>query len=214
MGSRKFPVLLLAVAIVLSISGIGFSEEGESPSATNEDDFAALRSASPFVRILNPAETFTLRGVAQLEDVPVATLYNRETEETFIVTPDQGGAEGLQLVEIQRNRELEGVKARVSFAGEEVELGYDPSQFATAPRSGPGDGGKGGDKEKRRGGPSKEEIDRFRSLPPEKQKAFQQYFRHVMEKYPDLPREERANLMRGALIRLTDGKELDFEPAN
>ncbi|MEM1441110.1 MAG: hypothetical protein AAGF67_02130 [Verrucomicrobiota bacterium] len=199
--------------VALSSWVVSPATEVESPQATSEEDFAALRTASPFARVLDPAQTYSLRGVAQLDDVSVATLYNRETKESFLVTPDGKGAKGFQLVEIERNLELDGVKARVSFAGEEVELIYDPAQFAAAPRTGPSDGGKGGDKGKRKG-PSKEELDRFRSLPPEKQKVFQQYFRHVIEKYPNLPREERANMMRGALIRLTDGKELDFQSGN
>lgn len=201
----------LSVFPVLWISGLLPAIELESPEATSEEDFAALRASSPFARVLNPAETYSLRGVAQLNNISVATLYNRETKESFLVTPEGKGAEGFQLVEIERNSELEGVKARVSFAGEEVELSYDSSQFAAAPRSGPGDGGKGkGEDQGKRRGPSKAEMDRYRSLPPEKQKVFQQYFRHVAEKYPNMPREERANMLRGALIRLSDGQELDF----
>jgi len=203
-------------AVVLAGVGTGLvSAEIEAPNATAEGDFSALRSASPFARVLNPAETYALRGVAHVDDLALATLYNRETKKTFVVTPDTSSEEGIQLVEIERNWELEGVKARVSFAGEEVELIYDPQQFASAPRQGRGgDGkGKGGDGEKRRG-PSKEEMDRYQKLGPEKQKVFQQYIRHVMETYPDMPREERGNLMRGALIQLTDGKALDFKPAS
>ena len=214
---------LRRIAGIAGISGLALTgvfsgpaiAEIEVPAATEEEDFSALRTASPFVRVLNPAETYALRGVAQVDDVAVATLYNRETKKTFVVTPETASDEGIQLVEIERNRELEGVKARVSFAGEEVELVYDPQQFAVAPRRGPGAGekGKGGDGEKRRG-PSKEEMERYKALAPEKQKVFQEYIRHVMKTYPDMPREERGNLMRGALIRLSDGQELDWKPAD
>ncbi|MDF2376269.1 MAG: hypothetical protein P1U81_08500 [Verrucomicrobiales bacterium] len=211
---RSSAISVLIAAGVFSSRAVA---EIEVPAATGEEDFSALRRASPFVRVLNPAETYALRGVAQVDDVAVATLYNRETKKTFVVTPETASDEGIQLVEIERNRELEGVKARVSFAGEEVELVYDPRQFTVAPRGGSGGGeqgkGKGGDGEKRRG-PSKEEMERYKALAPEKQKVFQEYIRHVMQTYPDMPREERGNLMRGALIRLSDGQELDWKPAD
>ncbi len=205
------------VAALISGLGLGVvaASELETPQSPAEDDFSALREASPFVRVLDPSETFALRGVARVDDVSVATLYNRKTKKTFQVTPESEGDEGMKLVEIERNPELEGVKARVSFAGEEVELIYDPQQFASAPRTGPGavkGKGPGGDKGKRRG-PSKEELDRYRNLSPEKQKTFQSYVRHVMKEYPNMAREERGNMLRGALIRLTDGQELDFQPA-
>ncbi|MDF1658428.1 MAG: hypothetical protein P1U58_12510 [Verrucomicrobiales bacterium] len=209
---RGFALFSLCFAGVLSSSVFA---EIEVPAATGEGDFSALRAASPFIRVLNPAETYALRGVAQVDDVAMATLYNRQTEKTFVVTPQTSSKEGIQLVEIESNQELEGVKAHVSFAGEEVELIYDPQQFVSAPRQGPGarGKGKGGDGEKRRG-PSKEELNRYKALTPEKQKVFQQYIKHVMGTYPDMPREERGNLMRGALIRLSDGQDLDWKPAD
>lgn len=213
LSRRGSPSRGLGGIVIWALAG-GFAAADELPGATNEEDFTALRSASPFVRILNPAETFSLRGVAKVDAVSVATLYNRETEKTFVVTPEFVGEEGIQLVEIEASGELEGVRARVSFAGEEVELGYDPQQFVSAPRqasSGKGKDDRNGDGERRRR-PSKEEMDRYNTLAPEKQKVFQDYLRHVVEKYPEMPREERANMLRGALIRLSDGRELDFKP--
>lgn len=210
---RSVAAALMVGAMAVAGSDIAAAET-ELPGATQEEDFTALRSASPFARVLNPAETFSLRGVAKVGAVSVATLYNRESGKSFVVTPESVGEEGIRLVEIEAGEELEEVKARVSFAGEEVELGYDPQQFVSAPRqasSGKGKGDRNGDGERRRR-PSKEEMDRYNALAPEKQKVFQDYLRHVVEKYPEMPREERANMLRGALIRLSDGRELDFKP--
>lgn len=199
-----------------SLSG-ALAEEGKvksaDPSGTEQEDFEALRNASPFVRVLDPAQTYALRGVAEVNDVAVATLYNRETGESFLVTPDSENSIGMRLVEVDRDEALESVTIRVFISGEEVELTYDPEQFTSAPRVGPGQGQKGKGSGKRRG-PSKEEVQRYQALPPEKQKVFQRYLKHVMETYPEMPRDERNNMLRGALIRLTDGQELEFEQSD
>ncbi|MDF1825569.1 MAG: hypothetical protein P1U68_13060 [Verrucomicrobiales bacterium] len=201
------------VACVLLMPGAGASD-GITPNPAEESDFDSLKRASPFVRVLDPSETYVLRGVAEVEDVSVATLLDRRTEKTLVVTRDEVNDAGIQLVEISSGGPLDAVKATVSFAGEEVELGYDVTQFVAAPRSasnaGKGKGrGKGGGDGRRRG-PSPEEVERYKALGPEKQKVFQQYIREVVEKYPDMPREERGNMIRGALIRLTDGQDLDL----
>lgn len=198
-----FAAFVLAVPVALA-------DDSVTPSPADESDFVSLKKASPFVRILDPSETYVLRGIAEVDDVSVATLLDRRTKKTLVVTRDETNDEGMQLVEINSGDELDAVKATVSFAGEEIELGYDVAQFAAAPRS-PGAGkGKGDGDGKKRRGPSKEEMDRYKALGPEKQKVFQQYIRQIVERYPDMPREERGNMIRGALIRLTDGQELDL----
>jgi len=212
-GSVGVLVAFAALAAVASAQTV------DLPEPPDETDFAALREASPFGRVLDPAATFSLRGVAVLDDLQVATLHNRETDETFTVTPDETNEEGIRLVEIVPARRLEGVAARISFAGREVALRYDAGQHHPEPeggarsrgdRRGRGDDGDG----RRRRGPSREDIERFRALSDENRGKLRQYIRQTMERYPDMPREERANMIRGALTRLSDGRELDVGAPN
>lgn len=200
----------LAYALVVSA---GVASDGIVPSPAEEGDFASLKQASPFVRVLDPSETYVLRGVAEVDNISVATLQDRQTKKTFVVTRDEKNEAGIQLIEVSSGGELAGVKATVSFAGEEIELGYDIAQFAAAPRSASSQsrGKDGGGPDGKRRGPSKEEMERYKALGPEKQKVFQQYIQQIVKKYPEMPREERGNMIRGALIRLTDGQELDLD---
>ncbi len=189
----------------------------EVPEAPSGDDFDALRKTSPFTRVLSFPETYALRGVATIDRVQVATLYNRETKKTLVITPDGKNEAGIALVGIVPAATLEGVAAKISFAGDEAELRYELSQIAPQPRppgpppGGGGPDGRGGDGERR--GPSPQDIERFKALPEEKQAKLKEYIGHVMRNYPDMPREEKGNLIRGAMIRLTDGRDIEMPPA-
>ncbi|MCH1407598.1 MAG: hypothetical protein L7V87_01065 [Verrucomicrobiales bacterium] len=210
---------LVAVAGVAIVATASFGQDADlTPGPIESSDFEALKEASPFGRVLDPAEVYVLRGVASFDDIQMATVYNRQTEKTVLVTPEKETEEGLQLVEVSQppsapEYALAAVSARISFAGDEVELRYEESQILPQPRpDGGGDGrrnehGKGDDGKRK--GPSKEDVARYRALPQEKQQKLREYIGHVMRSYPNISREERGNMIRGAMIRLTDGQDLD-----
>lgn len=207
----------ITLVIFLSIAGPTFGEgenEGghEVPEAPAESDFAALRKTSPFTRVLSLPGTYALRGVATINQIQVATLYNRETKKTIIVTPDGGNEAGISLVEVMPSSTLEGVAAKISFAGDEAELKYELAEIFPQPKVA-GASGKGGGKEGERRGPSPQDIERYKALPEDKQAKLRDYMGHVMRSYPDMSRQERGNLIRGAMIRLTDGRDIEVPPA-
>jgi hypothetical protein len=182
-----------------------------TPEAPSENDFAALRKTSPFTRVLSLPATYALRGVATINNQQVATLYNRETKKTITVTPDGDNEAGISLVGVLPSSSLEDVAAKISFAGDEAELKYELSQIFPQPRP-PGSDVKGGGKEGERRGPSSQDIERFKALPEDKQTKLKEYIGSVMRNYPDMSREEKGNLIRGAMIRLTDGRDIEVPP--
>ncbi len=212
------------LSIVLAVSG-GVLLHGDDtvavdqvPQAPSGDDFDALRKTSPFTRVLSFPETYALRGVATIDNIQVATLYNRETKKTLVITPDGNNEAGISLVGIVPAASLEGVSAKISFAGDEAELKYELSQIAPLPKGAPNAPGGSGSRDGRseggeRRGPSPQDIERFKALPEEKQAKLREYIGHVMRNYPGMPHEERGNLIRGAMIRLTDGRDLEMPPA-
>lgn len=201
---RIAPLLLL-----LSSSSVA-QDAALLPGPLEESDFEAVREASPFTRVLNIAETYALRGVANFGSIQYATLYHRGKKKTILVSPAGGqiGSDdpGIKLVQIIPARDLEGVSAKVSFAGEEVELKYDMAQIA--PVASQGSSSHQGDGHRK--GPSKADVDRFRALPEEKQKKLREYIGHVMKSYPNMSRDEKGNLIRGAMIKLTDGRDIEM----
>lgn len=216
MSKQGWVMLLTGLGAVIPVLA---EEDFGLPKAPAEEDFIALRETSPFKRVLSISETYALRGVASLENIQVATLYNRETEKTVVVTKEEKTKEGIQLVEVvganTTSENLAGVAAKISFAGEEVELKYEPSQISPAPqqRRGGGSGDrKGGGSDGERRGPSKEDIERYRSLSEENRNKLRQYIGQIIKQYPDMPRDERGNMIRGAMIRLSDGRDIDLQP--
>lgn len=203
--------IVLGILVASQIPATGFSQGlAESPVSPVRDDYKALLQASPFQRTLNISETYSLRGVAKFDDIVLATLYNKETKKTILVEPENENEYGLKLVKVIPAEELAGVAAQVSFAGEVAELRYDNEQLESKGAGGKGRSGGGGDRNSgERRGPSKEDMQRYQSLSDENKKKFREYIGTIMKKYPDMPREERGNLIRGAMIRLSDGRGLE-----
>lgn len=185
------------------------------PESVAEDDYSHLRSSSPFRRVLDPAENYVLRGVASLDNFPVATVLDRKTNKTIVVTPDTPTKEGLKLIEIQPGRDLEGLTALLSFGEEEIELKYEQSQLSPqgSGEKGKGDRRDGQDGDKKRG-PSQQDIERWKSLTDEQRNRLRTYIGHVMRNYQDLSREEKGNMIRGAMMRLSDGRDLEIPQSN
>lgn len=210
-------ILLPLLVILLSLGGRGLfvtAEEAavlETPEAPSESDFAALRKTSPFTRVLSLPATYALRGVAKIDEKQVATLYNRETKKTVAVTPEGDNEFGLSLVEVVSASDLEEVAAKISFAGDEAELKYELAEIFPQPRAPGSDRGDG--KKRGRRGPSPQDIERFKALPEEKQLKLREYIGHVMRNYPEMSRQEKGNLIRGAMMRLSDGREIEVPPA-
>lgn len=207
--------LLTGIAF-LAVTGPAQDAVVPVPEAPSESDFAALKKTSPFTRVLSLPETYALRGVATIGGTKVATLYNRETKKTVVITPDGNNEAGIALVEVTPALQLDGVTAKISFAGDEAELRYETSQLYPEPKGGSGGGSSGAPgapKQEEQRGPSPQDIERYRSLSEDKQAKFREYIGHVMRNYPNLSREERGNMMRGAMMRLIDGRELEIPQA-
>ena len=184
------------------------------PLPLSTGHFTAVKTQSPFLRELNLSETYAIRALATIGDTKVATLYNRQTKKTHMVFPDQVNDRGMQLVEVIEAENPLAAAAKVSFAGEVFEVKYDQAQTKVRSSSGQGSGHRPsqshGSGERR--GPSKEDMERYKSLSEEQRNKFREYIRHTMQKYPNLSREERGNMIRGAMTKLADGRELNVEP--
>ena len=74
---------------------------------------------------------------------------------------------------------------------------------------GPPQRGGGSDDGERRG-PSQQDIERYKQLSDENRNQLRQYIGHIMKTYPNMSREERGNMIRGAMTRLSDGRGLDI----
>ncbi len=182
------------------------SDFSAAPTALNPDEFTPLVKTSPFTRVLSLSETYALRGIANLGDQQVATLYNKETKKTIVVTAKGDNEAGLSLVTVNPATDLAEVTAKVALAEDEAELRYDENQINHQSRSATS-------KEERshshKNDPTRD-IERFKALSSENQEKLKSYIQYVFKSYPHMSREEKGNLIRGAMIRLSDGRGIDI----
>ena len=207
-------VLVLTPAAILPAQEPAVVSDELLPQPVTEGHFTQVLSNSPFLRILDLSETYSLRGIAEIDGQPVATLFNRDKKKTVVVAASETNDLGMKLVDIVPNQDLTGVMARISVGGEEVELKFERDRVNPQPKKGSRGGPPGGDrKDGERRGPSKEDIERYKALSEEKKEKLRNFIRGTMQKYPNMSREDRGNLIRGAMQKLSDGRDIEIPQA-
>ncbi|MEM6279114.1 MAG: hypothetical protein AAF733_06520 [Verrucomicrobiota bacterium] len=198
-----------------ALVGIGQAEDISSdflPGKVAESDFRALAGQSPFTRALNLSDSLILTGIALVDDEQVATLINKETNESYVVS-SQLNSQGWKMVELQSDEDLEKVAAKVAVdGGEVVTIRYAEWQLKpgeSKPGAGAaeetqlrGDGkGKGkGDGQRR--GPPAEIREKMQKLSEAQRNQLFTKMREFREKNPEVPREEMGRMMSGMMDRM------------
>jgi hypothetical protein len=198
--------------IVLIFTGLLQAQEPDSflPQTVEISDFTAVQIQSPFFRSLNLSDSLILTGVAEVDDEQVATLLNKETNETFVVS-SQLNSQGWKMVELKSDPDLEKVAAKVSVEGGEVvtirysEIKLKPGQ--TRPGGGPPveaqpeERGRG--KGDGRRGPPTEMREKMGQLSEAQRGKLFEKMREFREKNPDMPREDMGKLMMETMNKMT-----------
>tara|TARA_R110002096_G_scaffold319334_2_gene513546 strand:- start:197 stop:814 length:618 start_codon:yes stop_codon:yes gene_type:complete len=191
-----------------------------TPKPVELGDFVALTAQSPFSRALNLSDSLILTGIATLDTEKVATLLNKETNETYVVS-SQLNAQGWKMVELKVDDDLEKVAATVSVEGGEVVTvryaewqlkpgearpggGVGDGAISPGGTGGKGKGGKGGDGERR--GPPPEMREKMMTLSEDQRGKLFQKMMELREKSPDMPREERGKIMSEMVEKMTQKK--------
>ncbi len=199
--------------IILSLATVVSAQDEPTflPQTVEASDYTAMQTQSPFFRSLNLSDSLILTGVARVDNEQVATLLNKETNETFVVS-SQLNSQGWKMVELKNDPDLEKVAAKVSVEGGEVvtirysEVSLKPGQ--TRPGGGPPveetqSRGKGrGDGEGRRG-PPPEMREKMGQLSEEQRGKLFEKMREYREKNPDMPREEMGKFMMKTMEKMT-----------
>jgi hypothetical protein len=182
--------LLFFVAVGLFAATAAGSWAGESlgnadpdfcPKPLTGDHFSELKERSPFLRTLNFADTYRLRGVATIGGQPVAVLFNRFTKKTVQVTSAKANELGMKLVGVEQNGDLANVSVRLVIGGEEVEVAYDERQLAPQPQK------KSSSRSYNKGGtpPPQSLVTKYRSMDRGQMAQYQKWRSAYIQKYPD-----------------------------
>lgn len=143
--SRPAFVFVMSLAGALACLHAAPGEEGDGvapeavfsdvPTPVTEENFAALKASSPFRRPLDLSKSLVLSGIARIDGDLFATLLDRETRETHIVSRSTN-PQGWQIVGVDGDQtDLETVTAQISVAGGEVfSVRFDETQLKPEPR--------------------------------------------------------------------------------
>ena len=189
-SSARWLCRLVALA-ACSLALAGRSDNGEAqaflPAPLTTEHFHDLNERSPFLRTLNFADTYRLRGVATIDGKPVAMLFNRETEKTVQVTSTEANKLGMKLVGVEQAKDLSKVSVRLVIGGEEVDLSYDASQIAPqgSPKEKPRYDSKG------RLEPPQTLVAKYRTMNREQMKQYHVWRSAYVKKYPDQERSAK-----------------------
>jgi hypothetical protein len=206
----KLPRYLLCLSFLPSAL-LAADPDPDLPQPFDPATLAPVAASSPFTRMVNVSDNLVLTGIAYINGKPVATLFNKETKESHIVSSEpnfQGWVlnEALPAPDITRSRAL------ITIGGEQVKVGYASLTAEDMKADGKRDKGDKGNKgegggERFRGnsrGPSEEDRKRFMSLSDKAREKFGKFMGSKMsdEKFRNAPEEERRNVIRKEFERI------------
>jgi hypothetical protein len=107
-------------------------------------DVQSLVTNPPFTRALNLSDSLALTGMAYVEGKPVATILNRETKQSFVVS-EEPNAQGWKLAETNASKNLQRAEVKIMAGAEIVTVRYGEEQLTPgAKKPGPPSQGPGG----------------------------------------------------------------------
>ncbi len=204
----KLPRYLLCI-VSLPVALLGVNPDPDLPQPFDQASLAPVATSSPFTRMVNVSDNLVLTGIAYINGKPVATLFNRETKESHIVSSEpnfQGWVlnEALPAPDIARSR------AVVTIGGEQVKVSYASltadDMKSDGKKSDKGHKGEGGGEKFKGGprGPSEEDRKRYEALSEKARDKFRDMMRSKFsdEKFRNAPEEERRNVIRKEFERI------------
>lgn len=203
--------LLLSLAVTLLSAGVGFAADPADPELPQPFDAAVaepLLSSSPFTRSLNLSDSLVLTGIAYIEGKPVATVLNKATKESYVVS-EESNAQGWKLAETSATVALNKTQAKIMVGSEIVTIRYSAEQLTpeTMKKGGfkPGQGGGGGDQRpddrshRDYPRPDPETIKRWSNLSDEAKSKLRERMMESREKLQNASPEERKAHMEKIL---------------
>lgn len=165
---------------------------------------------SPFTRALNLSDSLALTGIAYVEGKPVATIHNRATKESYVVSEDPN-AQGWKLVEMNASKDLHRAEVKIVANGETVTVRYGDEQLTPGAKKGsmPGGGGPPGS-----GGPPGGDPNRVRTSSYLGDGGRDRYFQlsdGARDKFRELMRQRREANPNASMEEMSAFARQEFE---
>lgn len=182
------------------------------PQNFDPNTATGLLQHPPFTRALNLSESLSLTGVAFVEGKPVATVKDRTTNKSYIIS-DEPNALGWKLASATPSTQLKRAEVKMMVGSEVVTLHYSDTQTATAAPKGympshiPTEQEFTGHDDKGnyvRGVPylSDQDRERFRNVPRDQREKFLEIVHDQREMLFKASHEDRAAFVKKAFDRV------------
>ncbi|HEY2574512.1 MAG TPA: hypothetical protein VGH65_10590 [Verrucomicrobiaceae bacterium] len=159
-----------------------------------------ILDSSPFTRSLNLSDSLTLTGIAYVEGKPVATLLNRATKESFIVS-EEPNSQGWKLATASPDSELRHTQVKIMVGPEIVTVRYGDEQLS--PEHAKKNGSSRDAPPSSFGSSSKTQYrsssylgdngrDRYYSLSDQAREKFKDNMHKLIDKHPEMTPEQRS----------------------
>lgn len=109
----------------------GKSRDPDLPQPIDADIARPLLERPPFTRMLDLSDTLKLTGIAYVRGRPVATLINKTTKQTYVVS-EEPNAMGWRLTGVSANPQMKAAEVRIMVGGEVVSIRYSEAQLMPA----------------------------------------------------------------------------------
>jgi DNA gyrase/topoisomerase IV subunit B len=180
------------------------------PHPVNVAAAEPLIQISPFTRALNLSDSLVLTGIAYIEGKPVATILNKSTKESYVVS-DEPNAQGWKLAETSASNKLARTQAKLVVGNETVTIRYsDEPVEAGGPKRPEGENGERPRSSSFSRG-SEENKQRYMALSDAAKSKFKDTMHNSREKMMNATPEEREAYVKKMFDKIeTDDKNGKF----
>lgn len=160
----------------------------------------ALLTESPFTRSVNLEESLQLTGMAYVAGHPVATVFNKATNQSYLVT-DQPNELGWHLTAAMAGTDLSNSQVEMQvgpetlvmhYHGQSVSPGEDAKERSKSRLAGKGEGKKASGKTAASSLLGDKGRELYASLSPEARGKFKDLVRSQLDKKPDMTPEQSS----------------------
>jgi len=123
------PVLIGSLASLLRAADPAApAPDSDLPQPFDANAAQAVLENSPFTRSLNLSDSLVLTGIAYVEGKPVATLVNKTTRESYVVT-EEPDVRGWKLAETSASNQLQRTQVKILMGAEIITVRYGDLQL-------------------------------------------------------------------------------------
>lgn len=186
------------------------------PQPFDVNSVTSAVKTSPFNRTVNLSESLVLTGLASIDGKPMATLMDKESKRTYVVS-EEPNAQGWRLEEMKPTASIKFSQVKVNIGGEVVTIRHDneaqeelmKKNKMTPGGGGPPGGPPGGDRgfSRERRGPPPEAVERYNKLSDDAKNKLRKTFEENRERVMNMSPDDRRVFMENTFRKIAEDDE-------